>query len=387
MKIWVLTLFLGLMGSLPNMGVDASESKESNVPPIVIRHDKSDSEYIELGKQFPQVCKVGERGGDGTLIAPQWILTAGHVAEGMFRREGANLKVYFTHDGQAYEVDKVFVHPDFAPMQGNDIGLLLLKESVVDIEPASLYKSQDEQGKPIIIVGHGDFKTGEGGDWKVDGIKRAATNVIDETQTHRIVFDFDAPPLGTHLEGTAGRGDSGGPAFIEIDNKPLIAGISSAGMPGKNGPGTYGAVEHYTRVSAYIDWIEKVMGGPKSTQALTQEYLKKKDEMRSSGNRMVRRGGGNPQIRRAGGPLEGLGLMLMQDGDRIRIGGKANPLVPRAFRDVMFRPPSYLIALNEQEYASLEDFKKAFSKINKDAAFTIEFEIQGKKRRFSGRKM
>lgn len=362
-----------LLFGMPSFGFVNSENTD-----IVIRHDKDDSEYQALGAKFPAVCKVGKRGGDGTLIAENWVITAGHVAEGMFRREGLNLKIFFANSEKGYAVDKIFVHPNFAPMQGADIALIRLKESVTGIEPAKLYKKTDETGKPIIIVGHGDFKTGQETTWAVDGVKRGATNVVDRTSADKIIFDFDAPPGGTRREGTAGRGDSGGPAFIMEGDVPLVAGISSAGMPGKNGPGTYGAVEHYTRVSAYMEWIEKTITDPKASLALSKNSLPDRNKVRR---------GGNPTVRRPGGPLEGLGLMLMQDGDRIRIGGKADPLVPEAFRQVMFKPPSYIKSFNGKTVSSLDEFRKSFKKIPKGDSFNITFEIQGETKQFTGKKM
>ena len=369
---WVLfgMLFciISVFGGTPNPDSD-----------IVIRHDRDDSEYRELGTKFPAVCKVGKRGGDGTLIAKNWVITAGHVAQGMFRREGLDLKIFFANTEKGYTVDQIFVHPNFAPMQGADIALIRLKESVQDIEPAGLYRSTDEAGKSIIIVGHGDFKNGQETTWTVDGIKRGATNTIDRTTADKIVFDFDAPPGGTTLEGTAGRGDSGGPAFIMENETPRVAGISSAGMPGANGPGTYGAVEHYTRVSTYHKWIEETMANPQASLALSKNTINSPKRTRRGGNPTVRRPGG--------GPLDGLGLMLMQDGDRIRIGGKADPLVPVAFRQVMFKPPSYLTSLNGEQYTSLDTFKKKFKKIRKGDTFSITFEIQGVNMPFTAKKM
>ena len=347
-------------------------------PPIVIRHDKSDAEYLALGKKFPSVCKVGKRGGDGTLIAPQWIMTAAHVAQGMFRRQGKDLKIYFENKAEGYLIDKIFIHPDFAPMQGADIALILLKKPVQGIDPAQWYTQKNEAGKNIIIVGHGDFKNGKGGEWVVDGKKRGATNVIDEATSNKIIFDFDEPPGGTELEGTAGRGDSGGPAFIMKDNIPFIAGISSAGMPGKNGPGTYGAVEHYTRVSSYQDWIKSTIENPALEKALSKNDLPSPNRKRN----------GNPRIQGPGSdPLPGLGLMLMEENGKIRIGGKADSMVPKTFRQVMFRPPSFIESFNGKSYTSLEQFKQDFNKLKKGENFKIKFKIQGKVQSFEGRKM
>ena len=62
-------------------------------PPIAIRHDVSDARYLELGAAYASVVRVGANGGDGTLIAPDWVLTAAHVAAGMARRGGGSFQV------------------------------------------------------------------------------------------------------------------------------------------------------------------------------------------------------------------------------------------------------------------------------------------------------
>ena len=163
--ITLTVLFCILLSPLYSINQNPNSIKKNiEKPPIVIRHDKNDAQYIALGKKFPAVCKVGKRGGDGTLISPRWIITAAHVAQGMFNREGANLKIYFENDEVGYSIEKVFINPDFAPMQGADIAIIQLKKDVQKIKPVQLYTQQDETGKEIIIVGHGDFKTGKGGE-------------------------------------------------------------------------------------------------------------------------------------------------------------------------------------------------------------------------------
>ena len=128
---------------------------------IAIRHDKADAEYIALAEKYPFVCKIGINGGDGTLINNQWVITAAHVAEGMQRKYGKELKIYFQGDIKEYAVEQVFIHPDFKPMGDHDIALIKLAQPISAIQPAGLYRKKDEKGKDIVIVGHGDFKTGK----------------------------------------------------------------------------------------------------------------------------------------------------------------------------------------------------------------------------------
>jgi hypothetical protein len=220
---------------------------------IVRRHDRPDSLYLALGARYAAVGTVGRR-GDGTLIAPTWVLTAAHVAADL---DTGRVRVRFGE--RVYSVRRAVVHPDWRELGPHDIGLLELTEPVTGIEPLALYGGRDEVGQTAVLVGHGDTRTGLGGAWQQDGRVRGATSVVDGIDDGRLVFRFDEPPAGTALEGAPGRGDSGGPALLSVAGRPQVAGVSSAGFDGRNGPGTYGAVDHFTRVSEHLSWIRAAM--------------------------------------------------------------------------------------------------------------------------------
>ncbi len=241
---------------------------------VVITTMRSGCGGKEIGFERPQhtdpmngvtsinaVCKVGQQGGDGTLIAPQWVLTAAHVAYGLYRRSEGALNVYFD-DGTIRSVDKVYLHPRFTPMGRYDIALLQLKESVPHVEPVPYYTGNDELGRMIILAGHGDRRNPDG-TWLRDGKLRTYTNVVDAVDDTHLLFDYDAPgPDATDKEGTSGPGDSGGPALIGTDGSLRLAGISSMGEPGNDGPCSYGAVEHFVRVSQFSAWLDAVVQDP-----------------------------------------------------------------------------------------------------------------------------
>ena len=223
---------------------------------MVIRDDRPDSLYLALGARFPAVAQIG-RAGDGTLIADRWVLTAGHVAAGI---DPARAKVSI--GGRAYAIRRAIVHPQWVEMGPHDIGLLELAEPVTGVTALALYQGRDEVGQLATLVGHGDTRTGRGGPWISDGRARGAVSRVVGVDGGRLIFRFDAPPKGEELAGAPGRGDSGGPALLRQGSTIYVAGISSAGYDGANGPGTYGAVDHFTRVSDYLAWIRKTIASP-----------------------------------------------------------------------------------------------------------------------------
>ena len=228
---------------------------------------------LEFAKEFTAICKVGLRGGDGTLVHKNWVLTAGHVAEGMYKRTQGNLSTFF-ENGTEYKVKNVYLHPKYQPMGLYDIALLELENAVNKITPIKINKDSKELGKIIYLVGHGDKKQLDGS-WIKDGKLRAYTNSIDRVNETHILFDYDAPEDNpTDREGTSGPGDSGGPALLKVDGNYLIAGISSMGEPGVNGPTTYGAIEHFVRVSKFQDWIEETIQNPNPANVYSENNSK-----------------------------------------------------------------------------------------------------------------
>jgi len=226
-------------------------------PPIVRRADRADSAYVALARQFPCVGAIGTL-GDGTLIAPRWVVTAAHVARGAQRRMSPVTVRIGTRD---YAVTAVFIHPDWTDLGAHDIALLQLAEPVGGVAPVRLFDRADEAGGIAILVGNGKTGTGASRTRIDDGVWRAATSRIDSTDAASIFLSFDAPPGGTELEGAPSGGDSGGPALLRVGSRLYVAGISSAGFDGIAGPSSYGAVDVYTRVSTHRTWADSVMNG------------------------------------------------------------------------------------------------------------------------------
>jgi hypothetical protein len=161
-------------------------------------------------------------------------------------------------------VERVVLHPEWEQAHLNDIGLVKFTQPVAGVEPVALYRADDEAGQVATLVGRGDFGTGLTGATLMDGRLRAATNRVEKIESGSLWFLFDAPdsPNVTPLEGVSGPGDSGGPAFLEVDGVPQIIGVSSFSIglgSDPPGPGHYGIWDTYTNISSFQDWIDETM--------------------------------------------------------------------------------------------------------------------------------
>lgn len=257
----------------------------------------SDSLYTAHGAQFAAVGKVGS--ASGVLIAPNWVLTAGHVGP-------AN----FTIGGQTYSIAESIKHPQFLANgndinYGFDIALIRLTSNVVGVAPIPIYQGTNELGATISMVGYGETGVGSTGVSANPGTLRGGTNIVDGFYSFEngptgqigavngvLLTDFDAPlsfdatgkfntlgtPATTSLEYHLASGDSGGGAFIQEGGQWYVAGIhsfvdSQRNWTGKPGDSSllfgYGAVSGMTRVSTFQNFIQSHTGVPEpSSMAL-----------------------------------------------------------------------------------------------------------------------
>ncbi|XP_024051597.2 plasminogen [Terrapene carolina triunguis] len=199
----------------------------------------------------------------GTLIAPQWVLTAKHCLERSSRPSsyriflGLHTERAEEASVQIRDVERIFKEPG-----GADIALLKMRSPAVinnEVIPACLPSENVMLGNraECYVTGWGETK-GTGGEGK---LKETGFPVIENKVCNRPEFlngrVRNHEICAGNIDGGTDscQGDSGGPLICIEQEKFFVHGVTSWGLGCAEAmkPGVY------ARVSRFVGWIERVM--------------------------------------------------------------------------------------------------------------------------------
>lgn len=211
---------------------------------------------------FPECVAVGSATRwccTGTLVAPNVVVTAAHCLPRCARRVFLGEDVDLPAAGRVIDVGRAVAHPGYSPPDPtDDLAVLILAEAVEDVVPRAIAApSALPAAFAVRLAGYGNtdpFATSGYGRRRMVDVPIASSDPQFGADPSR-EFVAGAP----FLDRDSCTGDSGGPAYVQVDGEWFLAGATSRATDSSLRPCGDGGI--YTTAAVYTDWVRSVDGG------------------------------------------------------------------------------------------------------------------------------
>jgi secreted trypsin-like serine protease len=220
---------------------------------------------------YPTVARLDLNGSlcTGTLIASKYVLSAAHCFFDDRNRQVTDYgAMQVVVNNVAYGVQNVTVHPSYisrsaACVDGETDASVVELTSAPGITPSDLSRAPAVVGTSLLLVGFGTQGTGqsgENGSVPEDGFVNFGTTTVESVPSNLYVeWNFD------NGESNTASGDSGGPAFADINGARVVHSITCGGT----GNAGFNTSSTNTRVDTIAPWIDSITGSSAPNTAPT----------------------------------------------------------------------------------------------------------------------